>query len=80
MTWIAPPVDASTNPCGTSPTCEQQAARAAVADLALDDVHLHPRFGAMSPRWAFNHMIAEYAQHNGHADLLREQVAGTTRI
>lgn len=51
-----------------------------MADLALDDVHLHPRFDAMSPRWAFNHMIAECAQRNGHADLLREQADGTTRI
>ena len=24
------------------------------------------------------HMIEEYAQHNGHADLLRELVDGTT--
>jgi hypothetical protein len=59
---------------------EQQAARAAVAGLALDDTFTHPRFGTMALRWAFNHMIAEYAQHNGHADLLREQIDGTTRI
>jgi hypothetical protein len=24
------------------------------------------------------HMIEEYARHNGHADLLRERVDGTT--
>jgi hypothetical protein len=24
------------------------------------------------------HMIAEYARHNGHADLLREQIDGAT--
>lgn len=59
---------------------EQAAARAAVAGMALDDTFTHPRFGAMALRWAFNHMIAEYAQHNGHADLLREQIDGTTRI
>lgn len=59
---------------------EQAAARAAVAGMALDDTFTHPRFGTMALRWAFNHMIAEYAQHNGHADLLRERIDGTTRI
>jgi hypothetical protein len=27
-------------------------------------------------RWVYNHMIEEYARHNGHADLLRERVDG----
>jgi hypothetical protein len=59
---------------------EQDAARAAVAGMVLDDTFNHPRFGTMALRWAFTHMLAEYAQHNGHADLLREQIDGTTRI
>jgi uncharacterized damage-inducible protein DinB len=29
-------------------------------------------------RWIIVHMIEEYARHNGHADLLREEVDGTT--
>lgn len=29
-------------------------------------------------RWVLAHMIEEYAQHNGHADLLRENVDGRT--
>jgi uncharacterized damage-inducible protein DinB len=29
-------------------------------------------------RWIINHMIEEYARHNGHADLLREAVDGET--
>jgi uncharacterized damage-inducible protein DinB len=29
-------------------------------------------------RWIINHMIEEYARHNGHADLLRESVDGQT--
>lgn len=33
--------------------------------------------GPMSLRWVLNHMIEEYAQHNGHADLLRERIDGT---
>jgi hypothetical protein len=30
----------------------------------------------ISLRWIMVHMIEEYARHNGHADLLREQVDG----
>jgi uncharacterized damage-inducible protein DinB len=30
-----------------------------------------------SLRWIFNHMIEEYARHNGHADLLRELIDGS---
>ncbi|MCF3963543.1 DinB family protein [Streptomyces fuscigenes] len=29
-------------------------------------------------RWIYLHMIEEYARHNGHADLLREALDGTT--
>ena len=32
--------------------------------------------GPMSLRWVLNHMIEEYARHNGHADLLRERIDG----
>lgn len=31
-----------------------------------------------SLRWIALHMIEEYARHNGHADLLRESIDGTT--
>jgi uncharacterized damage-inducible protein DinB len=31
-----------------------------------------------SLRWILTHMIEEYARHNGHADLLRERVDGST--
>ena len=30
----------------------------------------------VSLRWIMIHMIEEYARHNGHADLLREQIDG----
>lgn len=32
--------------------------------------------GEMSLRWVLVHLIEEYARHNGHADLLREQIDG----
>jgi uncharacterized damage-inducible protein DinB len=33
---------------------------------------------AVDLRWIYLHMIEEYARHNGHADLLRELVDGST--
>jgi hypothetical protein len=32
----------------------------------------------VSLRWLLMHVIEEYARHNGHADLLREAIDGTT--
>jgi len=29
-------------------------------------------------RWVLTHMVEEYARHNGHADLLREAIDGST--
>jgi hypothetical protein len=38
---------------------------------------LHPTAGRRySLRWVLNHMIDEYARHNGHADLIREAIDG----
>jgi uncharacterized damage-inducible protein DinB len=34
--------------------------------------------GQVTLRWIYNHMIAEYARHAGHADLLRERLDGAT--
>jgi uncharacterized damage-inducible protein DinB len=40
--------------------------------------HLGVRRGEeCSLRWIYNHMIEEYARHNGHADLIRELVDGS---
>ncbi|ANY08635.1 DinB family protein [Pseudonocardia sp. HH130630-07] len=50
------------------------ASRAAVAGRALDDVLTGHRFGAMTLRWIHLHCLREFAQHAGHADILREQV------
>jgi uncharacterized damage-inducible protein DinB len=46
---------------------------------SLDVTGLHRRSGSVySLRWILTHMIEEYARHNGHADLLRERIDGTT--
>ena len=58
---------------------ECDASRAAVAGRSLDDTGEH-RDGPCSLRWIYNHMIEEYARHNGHADLIREMVDGAVGV
>jgi hypothetical protein len=38
----------------------------------------HAGEGHFSLRWIVVHMIEEYARHNGHADLIRESIDGST--
>ena len=60
---------------------EIEVAKAAAADVDLDKVvsSLWPGSDRqMSVRWIYLHMVEEYARHNGHADLLRESIDGTT--
>lgn len=42
----------------------------------LDDVGARERNGSYSLRWLMLRLITEYAQHCGHADLLRERIDG----
>jgi uncharacterized damage-inducible protein DinB len=61
---------------------ECEAARAAVAGKSLDEQvtcsgHEHSS-NTRDVRWLYVHMIEEYARHNGHADLLREAIDGST--
>ncbi|MFB7123071.1 MULTISPECIES: DinB family protein [Streptomycetaceae] len=58
---------------------EVEAARSAAAGLPLETVGKKPRRGRpVTLRWILTHMIEEYARHNGHADLLRELIDGST--
>jgi len=59
-------------------TLEWELARRAVARHSLDDTFITQRGNEISLRWVYNHMIEEYARHNGHADLLRERIDGRT--
>jgi len=55
--------------------------RAAVAEVGdLDHLAVKPsRSGELfNLRWIMLHMIEETARHNGHADLLRENIDGAT--
>jgi hypothetical protein len=51
--------------------------REIVAGHSLDDQQVTPK-RTYSLRWIVVHLIEEYARHNGHADLLREALDGTT--
>ena len=60
---------------------EVEHAREAVSGKALDEIVPsrgdHPD-RTRDIRWIYVHMIEEYARHNGHADLIREQIDGVT--
>jgi Protein of unknown function (DUF664) len=34
------------------------------------------RLGPLPLRWVYLHTLREFAQHRGHADILREQILG----
>jgi hypothetical protein len=59
---------------------EMAAARESAAAFGLDDFSkgVSSSGKPFSLRWIYLHMIEEYAQHNGHADLVRERVDGAT--
>lgn len=55
--------------------------RQVLADGGLDGLSVREsrrRGGRFSLRWILLHMIEEYARHNGHADLIRESIDGST--
>ncbi|GAA1550167.1 DinB family protein [Kribbella hippodromi] len=56
--------------------CEQ--ARAVVAAGALDDVVTTPSGARANLRAILVHLVQETARHNGHADIIRESIDGTT--
>lgn len=56
---------------------ECRLADAAAAAMAFDDTFIANE-ETYSLRLVYVHMIAEYARHNGHADLLREVLDGAT--
>jgi len=60
-------------------TRECELARQAAAGRSLDGTFWHShREETIDLRWVHLHMIEEYPRHNGHADILREQIDGVT--
>ncbi|GAA3752411.1 hypothetical protein HDA32_004553 [Spinactinospora alkalitolerans] len=56
--------------------CERS--RATAARFDLDRVVPHAELGEVSLRWIYAHMIEETGRHVGHAEILREQIDGST--
>jgi uncharacterized damage-inducible protein DinB len=57
--------------------CERS--RRALEAASLDDLVQNPdRSADYNVRWVVVHMIEETARHAGHADIIREQLDGTT--
>lgn len=54
--------------------CDQS--RINAGQHSLEDLVPHARFGPVSLRWIYVHMIEETARHAGHLDILREQLDG----
>jgi len=53
-------------------------------DAALEGAKLDETFAlgerTMSVRWMWQHLVEEYARHNGHADLIREAIDGSAGL
>jgi Protein of unknown function (DUF664) len=52
--------------------------RQIAAGFTLDHTVPHDELGQASLRFIYMNIIAEYARHTGHADIIREQIDGTT--
>ncbi|MEV6317746.1 DinB family protein [Streptomyces sp. NPDC051776] len=61
---------------------EIERARVTAAGRSLEDfaASKHRDGSSINLRWIYTHMIEEYARHNGHADLVRERVDGSTGV
>lgn len=72
------------DPAGAETDLATYAQEVAAARIAVRGRSLDVRFGdetvTVDLRWLYAHMIDEYARHNGHADLIRELVDGTTGL
>jgi uncharacterized damage-inducible protein DinB len=53
-------------------------------DAVLDGAKLDDTFTfneqTISVRWMWQHLVEEYARHNGHADLIRQAIDGATGL
>jgi uncharacterized damage-inducible protein DinB len=58
---------------------ERRAVDAALKGANLDDTFTF-REKTTSVRWMWQHLVEEYARHNGHADLLREAIDGSVGL
>ena len=71
-------------PAGAKEDFERYRAERAAVDAALRGATLDETFTfreqAISVRWMWQHLVEEYARHNGQADLLREAIDGSAGL
>ena len=69
------------DPAGAEKDFELYRAECRAVDAALEGAELDDTFTfaqkTTSVRWMWQHLVEEYARHNGHADLLREAIDGS---
>ena len=67
---------------GAEEDYERYRAECRAVDASLEGAKLDDTFTfreqMISARWMLQHLVEEYARHNGHADLLREAIDGST--
>jgi uncharacterized damage-inducible protein DinB len=72
------------DPAGAEEDLQRYRAECRAVDAALEDAKLDDTFSfrekATSVRWMWQHLVEEYARHNGHADLLREAIDGSAGL
>jgi uncharacterized damage-inducible protein DinB len=76
---MVPPDDARWNDDLTAWLAECEASRKAAAERDLQESGSW-RGKDVTLRSIYQHMIQEYARHNGHADLIRESLDGSTGL
>ena len=69
------------DPAGAEEDYERYRAECQAVDAALEGADLDDTFTfrekPISVRWMWQHLVEEYARHNGHADLIREAIDGS---
>ena len=69
------------DPAHAEEDLERYRAECQAVDAALEGAKLDDTFAlfekTISVRWMWQHLVEEYARHNGHADLIREAIDGS---
>lgn len=72
------------DPAGAEEDFDRYGAECRAVDTALEGAQLDETFTirekAISVRWMWQHLVEEYARHNGHADLIREVIDGSAGL
>jgi uncharacterized damage-inducible protein DinB len=71
-------------PAGAEEDFARFGAECRAVDAALEGAGLDETFTlgerTISVRWMWQHLVEEYARHNGHADLIREAIDGSAGL